>query len=135
LPGPHSKRSSTRLVVVLAPTRHAPTRGHGDSVFLRGPFEHHDVEGFYLVVGPGLSAGEAGAASVFDVAPTVSAFFGVGAPSDLQGSLLWEINGAPLAKSGAEPTWGAPEQEGPTSNEAPSESLRERLRALGYIDE
>ena len=104
------------------------------------PIEHHALQGFYLVAGPGIKPGPGRAGSVVDVAPTVARFFDVSPPPDTDGASLIDFSsGTAAAKAQPPATPSAnvrtPLPEAIPQTEKVSEALRERLRALGYVDE
>jgi len=137
IPGPQSDRMPPGLLVDLASDYHAAGPYRGDAsgnapVWPAGPSEGHDRAGLYIVAGPGIAPGAGPDASVLDIAPTVSAFFQAPAPGDLAGRPL--IGSASPEVVTERPDGGRPTAQRPGPAQ-PSEALRERLRALGYVDE
>jgi predicted AlkP superfamily phosphohydrolase/phosphomutase len=135
VPGPFSERSALRAFVELDPRYHAAGKAKGDTIWPDLRPEHHDLDGLYLLVGPDVRPGRGRGASVLDVAPSVAAFFGVEAPEDVTGTVL---DGLPTRTPHSDgPAQGVRRAgaEDPVDRAAPSDALRESLRALGYIDE
>ncbi len=138
--GPFSDEIPTRGIIDLVPDYHAAGKDAREEIVVEAPIEHHASEGFYLIVGPGIEPGEGRVASVVDVAPTVAGFFGASTPDDLDGRSLFDFGHTPAGATRAgergrqTEEHAAPTASEPGASEA-SEDLRERLRALGYVDE
>ena len=101
----------------------------------------HGPDGIIILRGAGVrSGGEIQAASIYDIAPTVLALLGLPIPEDLRGRVLlsafepdraanWRLAFAPASASG---DWA---EEAPRAIPAATNSqLKDRLRALGYIE-
>ncbi|MFH1502983.1 MAG: alkaline phosphatase family protein [Candidatus Eisenbacteria bacterium] len=100
----------------------------------------HGVDGAFVFSGPGFRSGHrAGAASVVDVTPTILAYLGLPTARDMDGRPLEDVFTPEfLAKHPIEyvDTFESGERRG---DEAPLESpmdegIKEKLRALGYIE-
>ncbi len=93
---------------------------------------YHTPEGILLLCGKGIRAGRRlTGASIADVAPTILAAVGVGAPSTLDGKPLLgerqtDVEGAPqpLARTDAEAAW----------TESDRAAAEQQLKDLGYLD-
>lgn len=105
----------------------------------RGVGMHKD-DGIFVLAGPGVGRGEITGANVYDIAPTVLVLMGLPPAKDMPGKVLWPA---------LDPARYPPEkftqliatyetgERGPDGAplESPvDEELKERLRALGYID-
>lgn len=110
---------------------HPPWRG----------WDQHSLEGIIILKGPGIEPGVAiEGATVYDVAPTVLALAGVAVGKDMPGRVLTEALSSRFVESQpvrfvesheTEPHKG----EGEEPIESPVDDMvRERLRALGYIE-
>lgn len=121
-------------IIVLSDHGFHRSRGHS------GGFRFHGPPGVLIAKGDGIPAGShISAASVYDVAPTILALFGIPIPEDWRGrALLGAFESAHaevLAPRFAPPL---PERTDAT-RELPTESpadelLKQRLRDLGYIE-
>jgi predicted AlkP superfamily phosphohydrolase/phosphomutase len=129
-PGPY--RAPANLVVEAAPDYRAVLKSKGKKILSSKPLEHHFRDGFYLLAGPDVPAGEGPRASIYDVAPTVLGFFGIAPPEDAEGEVLHDFGVAVAAQGETALYFDGPPAAGPAL-EAP-EALDERLRALGYIE-
>ncbi len=138
--GPFAARVDARAIIELEPDYHAAAKVKRKKIVIEEPIEHHALQGFYLVAGPGIKPGPGRAGSVVDVAPTVARFFDVSPPPDTDGASLIDFSsGTAAAKAQPPATPSAnvrtPLPEAIPQTEKVSEALRERLRALGYVDE
>jgi hypothetical protein len=129
-PGPY--RAPVDLVVEAAPGYRAVLESKGRKILDSKPLEHHFHDGFYLLAGPGVPAGEGPRASIYDIAPTVLRFFGTAPPDDAEGEALHDF-GVPVASQGERALYFDRPPAADPAREAP-EALDERLRALGYIE-
>jgi hypothetical protein len=86
----------------------------------------HDLDGVWLIAGPGIAAGRAEPMSLFDVAPTLLALLGIPAAADMPGAVRF---GVELPRV---PTYASlvPER----SEGAPVPVNENALRALGYVE-
>lgn len=140
-PGPFAETTHCRVVVQLAQSHHLAGTSQRRLIVSNEPVEHHDMDGFYLLAGPGIAPGKGPAASVYDVAPTVAAHFGVMPPADVDGTALWDFGvtlragGAHASPAGQAAAVAEDDLDSAPENEVPTKELRETLRALGYIDE
>ena len=122
--------ASDTVVVVLSDHGHhaAPDGG----VFSG---EHHDAPpGILIVAGPGIRHGEVGGASLQDVTPTVLAAAGLPVARDFPGRVLPDVFATPPTPATVATYRDVPREA--TAPSAPSDvdpAVRERLRALGYL--
>jgi predicted AlkP superfamily phosphohydrolase/phosphomutase len=101
----------------------------------------HGPEGIIILRGSGVRAGgEIRAASIYDIAPTSLALLGLPIPSDLRGRVLlsaFEPDRAtswPLAFGAPSPRRDRNTDDARAIPAATDSQLKERLRALGYIE-
>jgi hypothetical protein len=100
----------------------------------------HGVDGAYIFRGRGIRAGYRGEeASVVDVTPTMLAYLGLPVARDMDGAPLTGLFEEEFLASNPVEYIDTYETGGPRGDEAPIESpmdegLKEKLRALGYID-
>jgi predicted AlkP superfamily phosphohydrolase/phosphomutase len=100
----------------------------------------HGVDGVFIMAGPGIKAGnKIGPKSVVDVTPTLLAYLGLPVAEDMDGEPAVDVFEPSFLKSHPityVPTYETGER---TGDHAPMESpmdegLKEKLRALGYIE-
>jgi predicted AlkP superfamily phosphohydrolase/phosphomutase len=132
-PGPLADAAPMDLLVELDPRYVAEFHKRRRAVFRPGSFDQHAPDGIYLLVGPGIPAGPAADGSLFDVAPTALAFFGVAPPADLTGSPLVDFPTAPQRAATSGPAALEIEPAAPPSQDE-AEALGRKLRALGYLE-
>jgi len=100
----------------------------------------HGVDGAYIFRGPGIRSGHRGAdASVVDVTPTILAYLGLPVARDMDGTPMVDVFEDGFLDANPIDHVDTYETGGPRGDEAPLESpmdegLKEKLRALGYID-
>jgi predicted AlkP superfamily pyrophosphatase or phosphodiesterase len=100
----------------------------------------HGVDGAYIFRGPGIRAGHRGEdASVVDVTPTMLAYLGLAVARDMDGEPMSDLFEEGFLEANPVEYVETYETGGPRGDEAPIESpmdegLKEKLRALGYID-
>jgi hypothetical protein len=96
--------------------------------------EHSDAPpGILIAAGPGIRHGEVQGASLLDVAPTVLAMLALPVPRDLPGHVLANLFTAP-PRVEAIATYDDVPHEAPVPPPAELDpAVRERLRALGYL--
>lgn len=100
----------------------------------------HGIDGVYIVRGPGIRPDHRGAdASVVDVTPTLLAYLGVPVARDMDGSPMLDVFEESFLEATPVTYVDTYETGEPRGDEAPMESpmdegLKEKLRALGYID-
>lgn len=94
----------------------------------------HEPEGILLAEGDGVRQGEHAEAEIADVAPTILAAFGLGAPEHMDGrSVPWVATAADALQSATpERETAAAPDEGLSLDE--EEQVAEHLRSLGYIE-
>jgi hypothetical protein len=84
------RRTAEGLTVEAEP-RYAIDIGHGGRRAFRGGIDGPTREGLYLLVGPGVPAGEGPERSIHDVAPSVLTLLGIDVPADLEGKAFPEV--------------------------------------------
>ncbi|MBD3348005.1 MAG: sulfatase-like hydrolase/transferase [Candidatus Eisenbacteria bacterium] len=100
----------------------------------------HGIDGTFIFEGPGFRSGvRAGEASVVDVTPTLLAYLGLPVASDMDGEPLTEVFEPSFLEEHAIEYVDTYETGERDYDEAPMESpmdegLKEKLRALGYIE-
>jgi hypothetical protein len=100
----------------------------------------HGVDGAYIFRGPGIRAGHRGEdASVVDVTPTMLAYLGLPVARDMDGVVRSDLFEDGFLEANPVSYVDTYETGEPRGDEAPMESpmdegLKEKLRALGYID-
>jgi predicted AlkP superfamily pyrophosphatase or phosphodiesterase len=100
----------------------------------------HGVDGAYVLWGPGIRAGHRGEdASVVDVTPTMLAYLGLPVARDMDGKPMIDLFEDGFLETSPVSYVDTYETGEPRGDEAPLESpmdegLKEKLRALGYID-
>lgn len=94
--------------------------------------------GILILKGPGVAPGEVGDADVYDIAPTVLALLGLPVPDDMSGRVLEEaltpayLSAKPVLRAG---TYEGASPRGSRAIATEHDNdMKERLRALGYID-
>lgn len=102
-----------------------------------GGVREHRVEGVVVMAGPHIRKGEITGATVYDIAPTVLALFGLPKADDMKGKVLWEaFDGTirPEMFPQALPTYESGDATPGDQVTSPvDKELMERLRSLGYI--
>jgi hypothetical protein len=142
--GPFAPASPARVIARLAPglcvrPPELAAQTPAGQILTGLATDQHSSDGMYLLVGPGIPAGAGPTASVYDVAPTVLDFYGIDPPADGDGQPLYRF-AAPRLRAPARAGTPAPAAPpggdvAPESGEGEvSESLRERLEALGYVE-
>jgi predicted AlkP superfamily pyrophosphatase or phosphodiesterase len=100
----------------------------------------HGIDGAYIFRGPGVRAAYRGEdASVVDVTPTMLAYLGLPVARDMDGSPMVDVLTDPFLKAHPIQYIDTYETGEPRGDQAPLESpmdegLKEKLRALGYIN-
>jgi predicted AlkP superfamily phosphohydrolase/phosphomutase len=103
----------------------------------KGGVRDHRVEGILIMSGDRIARGEITGATVYDIAPTVLALYGLPKAEDMRGKVLWNAfdeSIRPEMFTEALPTYetGKTGPDGAVSSPV-DEELMERLRSLGYI--
>jgi predicted AlkP superfamily phosphohydrolase/phosphomutase len=134
--GPYTDESPALLFVELAGGYDVLPH---DSLVHPSTVADHDMDGIYLITGPGVPAGMGPVAHVVDVAPTVLAFYGVPAVPDADGVPILDF-GHPPGAQGIDRSRGTPQAEAAGNGrkeQRPARTLapevQERMRALGYM--
>lgn len=103
-----------------------------------GGIREHRLEGVLIMAGPHIARGEITGATVYDIAPTLLALYGLPKADDMQGKVLWgafdgTIRPEMFPKTLATYETGPPGKEGDAVSSPVDDELMERLRSLGYI--
>lgn len=94
--------------------------------------------GILILKGPGIAPGEVKNADVYDIAPTILALLGLPVPDDMAGRVLEEamtpeyLRAKPILRAGTYE--GASPRGSHAIATEHDDEMKERLRALGYID-
>jgi len=105
-------------------------------IFARGPTSHHSPTGIFVAHGPCVIKGkEILGAGIIDIAPTLLHIFGLPIPADYDGRVLNEIFETKIQPRTATVSPQKPSRI-PGDGYSPDEEtrIRERLKALGYLD-
>jgi arylsulfatase A-like enzyme len=100
----------------------------------------HGVDGIFIMAGPGIKKdNRLPDMSVVDVTPTLLAYLGLPVAEDMDGAAELAMFEASFLEANPVTTVSTYETGGPGGDEAPMESpmddgIKEKLRALGYIE-
>jgi predicted AlkP superfamily phosphohydrolase/phosphomutase len=98
----------------------------------------HCIHGFYAISSPAVSPGNASAANLIDIAPTVCNLLGIDRPSTMQGISITTMDVGIMPNNQSHPTHlddnQSPTDENPQEYHlSKDEEVIERLRNLGYL--
>jgi predicted AlkP superfamily phosphohydrolase/phosphomutase len=92
----------------------------------------HDLEGVYLVAGPGLAAAQGGVQSIENVAPTILYLMGLAVPRDMKGKVIYRV--AKQLGDDVEYVATYETEARDAAAEPVDDKTWEQLRGLGYVD-
>lgn len=98
----------------------------------------HRLQGVFLMYGPPVQPGNVEGSRLMDIAPTLLHLLGVSVPDDMDGRVLTDafqprwLDRHPIAYQTVEPDTDV--DRGTGYDEAEEAQVKERLRALGYLD-
>lgn len=122
----------TKRTTIIVVSDHGFKGGEGRGI------QMHTSDGILVMAGPHIKQGQIAGATVYDITPTTLALLGLPPADDMPGKVLWSAFDESLSPdrfAATIPTYGtsAPAGDG-TPSTAVDEEIKERLRALGYID-